>query len=109
MSSASSWASLRTQPRWHSTPRPTRWTTSTLRWTHAAGEDYLGVELDKDEQTSDFGREELTEAQVRYSLQDAEILVPLKEAMIRRVRDLGIERVTELEARFLPALAYCEN
>src|SRR5215216_7602969 len=63
--------------------------------------DYLGVELSKDEQTSDFGREELTEAQVRYSLQDAEILVPLKEAMMRRIRDLSLGRVAELEARFL--------
>jgi DNA polymerase-1 len=80
-----------------------------IRSLQAVAEDYLGAELSKDEQTSDFGREELTEAQVRYALQDAEILVPLKEAMMRRVRDLGIERVTELEARFLPALAYCEN
>src|SRR5215213_9714136 len=71
--------------------------------------DYLGVELSKDQQTSDFGHADLTEAQVRYSLQDAEILVPLKEAMMRRVRDLGLGRVAELEARFLPALAYCEN
>jgi DNA polymerase I len=71
--------------------------------------DYLGIELDKDEQTSDFGRRELTESQVDYSLQDAQILLPLKEAMIRRVRELRLENVTELEARFLPALAYCEN
>jgi DNA polymerase I-like protein with 3'-5' exonuclease and polymerase domains len=80
-----------------------------IRSLQAVAEDYLDAELSKDEQTSDFGREKLTEAQVRYALQDAEILVPLKEAMMRRVRDLGIERVTELEARFLPALAYCEN
>jgi DNA polymerase I len=71
--------------------------------------DYLGAELDKEEQTSDFGREELTKAQIGYSLQDAEILVPLKEAMMDRVRELGLERVAELESRVTPAIAYCEN
>jgi DNA polymerase I-like protein with 3'-5' exonuclease and polymerase domains len=80
-----------------------------IRSLSEVAKDYLGVELSKDQQTSDFSREELTEAQVRYSLQDAEMLVPLKEKMMRRVRDLGLERVAELEARFLPALAYCEN
>ena len=71
--------------------------------------DYLGAELDKEEQTSDFGREELTEAQIGYSLRDAEILVPLKGAMMDRVRELGLERVAELESRVTPAVAYCEN
>jgi DNA polymerase I len=71
--------------------------------------DYLGVELSKDQQTSDFGHADLTEAQVRYSLQDAEILISLKERMMQRVLELGLGKVTELEARFLPALAYCEN
>ncbi len=71
--------------------------------------DYLGVELSKEEQASDFGREELTNEQVRYSLKDAEILLPLKEEMMRRVRELGLERIAGLEARTSPALAYCEN
>jgi len=71
--------------------------------------DFIGAELDKEEQTSDFGLEDLTDAQVRYSLHDAEILIPLKDAMMERLRDLGLEKVAELEARFLPALAYCEN
>jgi DNA polymerase I-like protein with 3'-5' exonuclease and polymerase domains len=71
--------------------------------------DYLGVELSKDQQTSDFGHADLTEAQVRYALQDAEILISLKERMMRRVLELGLGRVADLEARFLPALAYCEN
>jgi len=70
---------------------------------------YLGAELDKEEQTSDFGNEELTEAQTGYSLRDAEILVPLNEAMMDRVRELGLERVAELESRVTPAVAYCEN
>jgi DNA polymerase I len=71
--------------------------------------DYLGIELSKDQQTSDFGQADLTEAQVRYALQDAEILISLKEGMLRRVLELGLGRVADLEARFLPALAYCEN
>jgi DNA polymerase-1 len=71
--------------------------------------DFIGAELDKEEQTSDFGLEDLTDAQLRYSLQDAEILIPLKQAMMERLRELGLEKVADLEARFLPALAYCEN
>lgn len=71
--------------------------------------DYLGAELSKEEQNSDFGHEKLTEEQVRYSLQDAEILLPLKEAMMSCVRELELEKIAGLEARFLPALAYCEN
>jgi DNA polymerase-1 len=71
--------------------------------------EYLGAKLSKEEQTSNFGQEELNEGQVRYSLKDAEILIPLEEAMMRRVRELRLEKVAALEARFLPALAYCEN
>src|SRR5918995_1960903 len=80
-----------------------------IRSLQDVAKDYLGIELSKDQQTSDFGHADLTEAQVRYALQDAEILISLKEAMMRRVWDLGLERVAELEARFLPALAYSEN
>lgn len=72
-------------------------------------QDYLGVELDKEEQGSDFGREELTEAQIRYAWKDAEILLPLLEEMMRRLRTLGLARVANLEARVTPALAYCQN
>ncbi len=72
-------------------------------------QDYLGVELDKEEQGSDFGREELTEAQIRYAWKDAEILLPLLEEMMRRLRALGLARVANLEARVTPALAYCQN
>ena len=80
-----------------------------IRSLQDVAKDYLGVELSKDQQTSDFGHADLTEAQVRYALQDAEILISLKERMMRRVLELGLGRVADLEARFLPALAYCEN
>jgi len=71
--------------------------------------DYLGVELDKAEQTSDFGREQLAPEQVDYALKDAEVLLPLKEAMIKKVGELGLERVVELESRATPAIVYCED
>jgi ribonuclease D len=68
-----------------------------LRSLQAVAQDFLGARLSKDEQTSDFGQKDLTDAQVCYSLQDAKILIPLKEGMMRRVRELGLERVSELE------------
>jgi DNA polymerase I len=71
--------------------------------------DYLGVKLGKDAQTSDFGREKLAAEQVDYALKDAEVLLPLKEAMMKKVKELGLERVVELECRATPAIAYCED
>jgi len=71
--------------------------------------DYLDVELDKGEQTSDFGREKLTPEQVDYTLKDAEVLLPLREAMMRKARELSLERVVELESRAIPAIVYCED
>jgi DNA polymerase-1 len=71
--------------------------------------DYLGVELDKVEQTSDFGREQLAAEQVDYALKDAEVLLPLKEAMMKKAGELGLERVVELESRATPAIVYCED
>src|SRR3712207_1822785 len=71
--------------------------------------DYLGVELDKGEQTSDFGREQLAAEQVDYALKDAEVLLPLKEAMMKKVGELGLERIVELESRATPAIVYCED
>jgi len=70
---------------------------------------YLGVELDKGEQTSDFGREELSPDQVCYALKDVEVLLPLKEAMMKQVWELGLERVVTLESRVAPAVAYCQD
>ena len=70
---------------------------------------YLGVELDKGEQTSDFGHEKLTPEQVYYALKDAEVLLPLKEAMMTKAGELGLERVMELESRATPAIVYCED
>jgi DNA polymerase I-like protein with 3'-5' exonuclease and polymerase domains len=70
--------------------------------------DYLDIKLDKAAQSSDFGRDELSEEQVDYALKDAEILLPLKGAMMKRAEELGLERVVDLESRFAPALAYCE-
>ena len=71
--------------------------------------DYLDTELSKEEQTSDFGRDRLSEAQVHYAMQDSEILLPLEEAMMRRARKLDLQRVAKLETRVVPALAYCQN
>jgi DNA polymerase-1 len=70
--------------------------------------DYLGVELSKEEQTSDFSGNQTME-QISYASRDAEILFPLKEAMMWRVRELGLQQVADLEARVLPALVSCEN
>ena len=71
--------------------------------------DYLKASLSKEERTSDFGQDELSEKQIDYALKDAEILLPLKEELMKKVKALGLERTVEQELRVTPALAYCED
>jgi DNA polymerase-1 len=70
--------------------------------------DRLGVELDKTEQASDWGGE-LTEEMISYAAADAAVLLPLKDALLSELDNLGMGKVVDLEARFTPAMAYCSD
>ncbi|MGC2237126.1 MAG: DNA polymerase [Pyrinomonadaceae bacterium] len=58
---------------------------------------FLGTELDKSEQVSDWGAEELTQSQVEYAAKDAAIMIPLREKIVERLKQDELVRVAKLE------------
>src|SRR5215207_4065995 len=59
-------------------------------------EKFLGVTLDKEEQLSDWGGE-LSKEMISYAALDTSILLPLKDALIEELSNLGMERVVDIE------------
>ena len=65
----------------------------------------LGRTLDKGQQKSDWSGE-LTREQLDYAALDAEVLLPLYEALDAKVREAGMAKVADLEIRCLPGIAW---
>ena len=61
--------------------------------------EYLDIDLDKEEQTSDWGAERLSEAQLQYAAQDAAVLLPIMRILDEKAAELQITAVVELENR----------
>jgi len=59
----------------------------------------LKRELSKDEQTSDWGAEELTSEQIEYAARDAAVLPELADTLMRKIKRAGLTKVYELERR----------
>jgi DNA polymerase-1 len=57
---------------------------------------YLGDEVDKTQQLSDWGGE-LSEAQLEYAARDAAVMLPLREKLIGRLKSDGLVRVAQIE------------
>jgi DNA polymerase-1 len=70
--------------------------------------DYAAVELDKTEQTSDFGSTALTQDQLHYAARDAAVLFPIWKAQKVFLRNLDLERVALLEFDCVEAVADLE-
>jgi DNA polymerase I-like protein with 3'-5' exonuclease and polymerase domains len=66
----------------------------------------LGRQLDKSLQESDWSGP-LTPAQLAYAAADAQVLVPLAEALKQKLADAGSSALAELEMRALPSIAWC--
>jgi ribonuclease D len=64
-----------------------------------------GVELSKQQQTSDWGQAELSEAQLEYAAADVLHLHAIKEALEERLRREGRLALAEACFRFLPVRA----
>ncbi|MET0752362.1 MAG: DNA polymerase [Pyrinomonadaceae bacterium] len=58
---------------------------------------FLGSELDKSEQVSDWGADELTQSQIEYAAKDAAIMIPLREKIVERLKQDELVRVAKLE------------
>jgi ribonuclease D len=65
----------------------------------------LGVDMSKQQQTSDWGAPELTAAQIEYAASDVEHLHAIKHALEERLRREGRLQLAEACFRFLPVRA----
>lgn len=68
---------------------------------------YLGVELDKEAQQSDWSGE-LSPTQLEYAARDAAILLQLREAMKPKLIEAGLVEAAKLEFEAIPAVAEIE-
>ena len=57
---------------------------------------YLGEEVDKTQQLSDWGGE-LSASQLEYAARDAAVMLPLREKLVGRLKSDGLVRVAQIE------------
>ncbi len=74
----------------------------------AVAQRYLGVELDKSEQKSQFINHQLTESQLTYAATDAAILLELYPILSHKLKVAKLTTVASFEAAALPAVAQME-
>jgi ribonuclease D len=75
------------------------WNTDARATLAAAGELYLGVEIPKEEQASDWGEDALTKEQLDYAALDAAILLPLAEKTRAVADQIGATRKISYRVR----------
>jgi DNA polymerase-1 len=68
---------------------------------------YTGIEISKDEQVSDWSGS-LSANQFQYAAKDAQVLLPLRDTMIEKLRELALFRVAELEFNAVLPVAWME-
>ncbi len=69
---------------------------------------FLGTELDKSEQVSDWGAEKLTDSQIEYAAKDAAVMVPLREKLAERLKLDGLEEAARIEFECVTPIARME-
>ena len=69
---------------------------------------FLGRTLDKSEQVSDWGADELTSSQVEYAAKDAAIMPEVREKLEERIQNDGLARVLALENECVMPIAEME-
>lgn len=69
---------------------------------------FLGIEIDKTEQTSNWAENHLSDSQIEYAAQDAIVVCQLYQAQLLKLCDLGILETAELEFDCVAAIADME-
>ncbi len=69
---------------------------------------FLGIEVDKSEQVSDWGAPELSSSQIQYAAKDAQIMVALREKIVERLKQDELIRVAKLEFDCVMPIAQME-
>jgi len=70
---------------------------------------FIGTELDKSEQVSDWSAEELSQSQIEYAAKDAATMIPLREKVEERLKRDGLFEAAKLEFECVTAIAIMEN
>lgn len=70
-------------------------------------ERYLGIKVDKEEQLSDWSGS-LTKKQIEYAAKDAEVMLPLCDALIVKLRENKLTRCAKLEFEAVLPTAWLE-
>jgi DNA polymerase-1 len=58
---------------------------------------FLGTELDKSEQVSDWNAPELSQSQIEYAARDAATMIPLREKIVEKLKSDELIKVAKLE------------
>ena len=74
----------------------------------AVSKRYLGISLDKTEQTSDWGAHELSQEQLEYAARDAAVLVRLYARLSADLETSSLYGTMQLEMEATPFLAWME-
>jgi len=69
---------------------------------------FLGTELDKSEQVSDWSAPELSQSQIEYAARDAATMIPLREKVIEKLKADDLIRVAKLEFDCIVPIASME-
>ncbi len=69
---------------------------------------FLGIEIDKTEQTSNWAENNLSESQIHYAAQDAIIVCKLYQTQLLKLCNLGLLETAELEFDSVAAIADME-
>jgi DNA polymerase I len=69
---------------------------------------FLGIEVDKSEQVSDWNAPELTDSQIQYAAKDAAIMVGLREKIVERLKQDGLVKAAKLEFDCVMPIAQME-
>jgi len=74
---------------------------------NALAQHYLGEDVHKDEQKSDWSGE-LRESQLEYAAKDADILLRLREAMVKKIYENNLAEIAKIEFSCASAIAQVE-
>jgi DNA polymerase-1 len=69
---------------------------------------FLGTELDKSEQVSDWNAEALSDSQIAYAAKDAAVMIPLREKLAEKLKADGLETAAEIEFDCVTPIARME-
>ena len=69
---------------------------------------FLGIEVDKSEQVSDWSAPELSQSQIQYAAKDAAIMVALREKVVERLKQDELIKVAKLEFDCVMPIAQME-